>query len=350
MPFPHHSSREREPGDRGRGFGRAQAAAVGVTVTTYRRLLREAADLSRQDILRAGETVGARLDPELVDELEGIAVGSGQDVRELLAINARTELLAGGSECSLLGRLELDGGWLAQTWDWHPALAAATVVWTVEAGDRWWQTVTEAGVLAKLGHNDRGVACGLNFLTSSADGGLDGTPIHILLRQVLEGCGSGAEARELLARARTSASSCITVATAGSADLFAAELSPGGARFVEPDRDGWLVHTNHFLSTPRAGEDTMPATHPGTLDRFVRLARAARMGAGVPQVLAQHGEVAEPVCRHGDPPGTPWAEQRATLAATWCRPAWRSLRVAAGPPCRAVFEPVSAPVSLGARG
>lgn len=344
-------SHEPRPGDRGRGFGRAQAEPVRVAVTTYRRLLGEAGGLDRSDRLRAGELVGERLLPHLLDELEGIAAGAGQDVRELLAINARTELLARSGiagECSLLGRLALDGGWLAQTWDWHPDLAAGTVVWTVVEDDRWWQTVTEPGVLGKLGHNADGVACGLNFLTCTADGGLNGTPIHVLLRLVLETCRSGAEARALLRAARTSASSCITVAAAS--DLFSAELSPGGTRFVEPDRDGWLVHTNHFLAAPRVGEDTMPATHPGTLDRFVRVARAVRSGAGVPQVLAQHGEIAEPVCRHGDPPGTPWADRRATLAAVWARPAQRSLRVAAGPPCTHTFEPVELGLPSEVRG
>jgi isopenicillin-N N-acyltransferase-like protein len=312
-----------------------------VTVATYRRLLREAAGLERADVLSAGEAVGARLAadwPELVEELEGIAAGAGQDVRELLAVNARTELLAGGGECSLLARREPSGAWLAQTWDWHPDLAAAAVSWTVEHADGRLTTVTEAGVLAKLGLNGRRVACGLNFLTCSADGGLDGVPIHVLLRLVLERCASGADARALLAGARTAASSCVTVAAG--ADLFAAELSPGGARLVEPDPDGWLVHTNHFLLAPRVGIDTQPETHPGTLDRFARVARAARTGVPPPRALAQHGAVAEPVCRHGDPPGTAWADRRATLLAVWAQPARHALRVAAGPPCASAFEAV----------
>jgi isopenicillin-N N-acyltransferase-like protein len=298
--------------------------------------LREAAGLDRGSILRAGETVGARLAAEHVEELEGIAAGAGQDVRELLAINARTELLAGGGECSLLARREPAGAWLAQTWDWHPDLAGAAVAWTVEHGGGRFTTVTEAGVLAKLGLNDRGVACGLNFLTCSADGGLDGVPIHVLLRLVLERCASGADARVLLGAAPTAASSCITVAAGD--DLFAAEVSPGGTRFVEPDGDGWLIHTNHFLLPPHAGVDTQPETHPGTLDRFVRVARAARAGVAVPRVLAQHAAVAEPVCRHADPAGTAWSERRATLLAIWAQP--QRLRVAAGPPCETAFAPV----------
>ncbi|HEY6886626.1 MAG TPA: C45 family autoproteolytic acyltransferase/hydrolase, partial [Solirubrobacter sp.] len=180
MALRRHVSRESAPADRGYGFGAACADAVAVTVATYRRLFQEAAGLGRDAVLAAGDIVGFGLDAELVDELEGLAAGAGQDVRELLAINARTELLAGtqaGGECSLLGRCDARAGaWLAQTWDWHPDLAAAAVAWTVSYDDTWFTTVTEAGLLAKLGFNRRGVACGLNFLTCSEDGGVDGVP------------------------------------------------------------------------------------------------------------------------------------------------------------------------------
>ncbi len=335
--MPHHVSRERRPGDRGRELGAAHASAVALTVRVYRRLLREAAGAGRAELRRAGEVLGARLEPELVEEVEGIAAGARVDARELLAINARTELLAGrgGGECSLLGRREPGGAWLAQTWDWHPALAPAALAWT--AGP--FTTVTEAGILAKLGLSRHGLAVGINFLTCTEDGGLDGVPVHVVARLVLERCATGAEARALLAGVRCSASSCLTVAAVD--DLFAAELSPGGTRIVEPDDDGWLVHTNHFLLAPRAGRDSQPDTHPGTIARRARLARAARAGTPPWQALADHAPASEPLCRHGDPRGTPWAERRATLLAVWAQPARRSLRVAAGPPCRAPFREVA---------
>jgi isopenicillin-N N-acyltransferase like protein len=329
-----HVSREPRPGDRGRGLGAACADAVGLTLTVYRRLLREAAGLGPAELRAAGDVVGAGLDPALLEEVEGIAAGARVDVRELLAVQARTELLGGGAgECSLLAAR---GSWLAQTWDWHPALAPAALAWTVVDGEGWFTTVTEAGLLAKLGVSGAGLACGLNFLTCSADGGLDGVPIHVLARLVLARCGSGAEARTLLAGARVSASSCLTVAADG--DLFAAELSPGGTGIVEADPDGRLVHTNHFLLPPPSGHDTQPDLHPGTLARRARLARAR-----TPRALGQHAPRGEPLCRHGDPPGTPWAEHRATLLAIWAEPARRSLRVAAGPPCRTPFVAVPVP-------
>ena len=70
-------------------------------MATYRRLLRETAG----DLAPHGERVAAALEgrwPDLIEELEGIAAGAAQDPLELLAINARTELLApqaAASEC-----------------------------------------------------------------------------------------------------------------------------------------------------------------------------------------------------------------------------------------------------------
>src|SRR6185436_584334 len=118
------------------------------------------------------------------EEIAGIAHGAGQDEYELRAINARTEILAGMSgltECSVVGQ----GGLLAQNWDWHPDATHSTLVWIVEHEHGWFATLTEAGILGKIGLNDAGLGVCLNILHTTADGGLDGTPIHILLRRTL---------------------------------------------------------------------------------------------------------------------------------------------------------------------
>lgn len=322
-----------------------------MTVATYRRLLREAAGVGPADLRVAGADIAERLEPrwpDLVLELEGIAQGAGQDVLDLAALNARTELLAGtpGSECSVIGRVRGSSVSLAQTWDWHPDLRAAALLWTVMRPDgSWFTTATEAGILAKLGVNGDGVGCALNFLTCSADGAAGGIPIHVLLRLVLERCSTGGEALVLLRDARTAASSCITVAAADpdGSQLFAAELAPGGARIVRPDADGWLVHTNHFLAPPAAGIDTQPELHPGTLLRRRHLVSLVRSGVPMLDALRSHEPSAEPVCRHDDPPTTPWPDRRATLLAIDIDPARRSLRLAPGPPCVVPFADVGVP-------
>jgi isopenicillin-N N-acyltransferase-like protein len=284
----------------------------------------------------------------LLDELEGIAAGARQDPLELLAVNARTELLSpiAVTECSAIGRLGRDGVTLAQNWDWHPDLARARVVVTTSPpGHPWFVTMTEAGMLAKVGLNERGVACTLNFLTCSVDGGVEGVPIHMLLRVLLERCGSAADALELLLSADVSASSCVTVAASepGGTALFAVELSPGGSQVVWPaDDDGLLVHTNHFLAPPRLGEDTQPALHPGTLLRRSHLERVIRAGVDAERALAQHFPAREPVCRHRDPDDE-WAQRRETLVSIALDPGVPAMRIAAGPPCHTPYEDVPLP-------
>lgn len=295
----------------------------------------------------AGRTVAERVGtrwPDLVDEIEGIAAGARVSADMLLAINARTELLAAaGGECSLVGRVSDGACTVAQNWDWHPDLAASMVVWSVRGDDehRSFVTLTEAGIVAKIGLSSAGLCCGLNFLRCSADGGLDGLPIHVLLRVLLDRTGTLPEALSLLTGVAVSASSCITLGWADGCDasLVAAELSPGGCRLVWPDGEDPLVHTNHFLLPPPRGRDLEAAEAPSTLLRHRAVARAAREGA-LEDALCSHDGAPQSVCRHVDP-AAPWAEQRATLASVVIEPAARRMRVAVGAPCEATSRAVA---------
>ena len=52
-----------------------------------------------------------------------------------------------------------------QTWDWYDAMSDGWFTWTIPFPDgRVVQTVTEFGMLAKIGVNDRGVGVMLNML------------------------------------------------------------------------------------------------------------------------------------------------------------------------------------------
>ena len=342
----HRSDAER-PGDRGRELGLAHPAAVANTVAFYRRLLQEVTGAGEEDLARAGERVGDGLAhrwPDLVEELEGIALGAGQPPLVLLAVNARTELLGGAvaaAECSLVGRVEAGACTVAQTWDWHPDLAPSLLLWSVrQPGGRWFATLTEAGILAKLGVSSAGLCCGLNFLRSSADGGVGGVPIHVLLRVLLDRTDSLVDALHLLLNAGVSASSCVTVGWADGAEagLVAAELSPSGCELVWPDAGGRLAHTNHFLVPPRLGRDLEPAEAPSTLVRLWALNRSAEPAAA----LRSHLGAPEAVCRHARV-ADPWPERRATLASVVMEAAERRLRVGPGAPCEAALEEVALP-------
>jgi isopenicillin-N N-acyltransferase-like protein len=315
MTFPLHRSSERTPHDRGEAFGRAQAAPIAHTLALYRRMF---AETTGADARAEGEKV--RLTPEADEEIRGIAAGSGQDERELRAVNARTEILAGQgpTECSVVGA----GGLLAQNWDWHPDAAASTVIWIVEHEHGWFATLTEAGMLAKIGLNDAGLGVCLNLLSTTADGGLDGTPIHLLLRQTLQTCRSVDDAVTLLTAARTSASSAVTVAQPN--DVASVELNPGGANVL---RGQVGAHTNHFLAAPRLGHDTTPEESPSTIARLEVVRTQPLLDA-----LRSHETHPKGVCRHVDET-EPWAERTETVASVVMNLAARRFHVAAGHPC-----------------
>jgi isopenicillin-N N-acyltransferase-like protein len=217
---------------------------------------------------------------------------------------------------------------LVQNWDFHPDLAASRVLWTVDDGDeRRFTTFTEAGILAKIGTNAHGVALAINFLATDRDGGLDGVPVHVLCRVVLEEARTVAEARELIARTPVRASVCMTVAgpdgVDGAAGVQACALErwPGGTeeQATGPDRP-WVAHTNHFLDSI-AARDTLaegpsgPSTH-GRMDRLVATLEGAPAldGAQIAELLGSRGAPGVAPIFQSDDPTLPWLERCTTLA------------------------------------
>ncbi len=290
MSIPFHHSTEGRPGDRGRGLGAAQAERIESNWRIYARLFDVAAGLTEDDVRRLGAEAFERIGgfaPELAEEIEGIAAGSGRATEEIAALNARTELLAaGGRECSVIacmGTVTRSGQPIGvQTWDWHDELSDGWMHWRIDHADgRRVDTMTEAGIVAKLGVSSSGVGLLMNILGHAQDGPPLGVPVHVLNRAVLDRCDNGVDAITMLANAPMSASSSVTiVAPDGDGGVVCTvELSPAGAGFVTPDLRGVLVHTNHFLEQPGRAGDTAVRQAPNTV---LRLDHARRAVARIP--------------------------------------------------------------------
>src|SRR4051794_1137764 len=292
-----HRSAAMTPEQRGREFGVARREAVANTLAAYRRLFAATRSLDAAAVVDAGLQVRARVEhdwPTLAAEVEAIAAGAEVDAAELFAANARTEILAGHlhGECSTLASVGAARPLLMQNWDWHSDLAPSRVVWIVELPEGgWFATLTEAGLLAKLGLNSHGLAVCLNLLATSADGALDVLPVHLALRLILAGCKSVDEARSLLGSAPFGASSCITVMD-GDGSLAMFECRPGGPPLEPPVEDGWATHTNHFLAPlPGSLSDILRADWPDTEHRLARVRAALAdpaSGADVSNALRDH--------------------------------------------------------------
>jgi isopenicillin-N N-acyltransferase-like protein len=341
-----------EPYARGCELGSAMGDRIAATVASYRRLW-EWFD-PELDVTywggRAWASIG-EVAPTAADEIAGIAAGSGLRVEEVAALNARTEMLAlaapdsSVTECSTVvssapGRPPI----AAQTWDWYPQMGDNWFVWSLTtSGGRRVTTLTEYGVLAKIGVNEAGFGVMLNMLHHVADDqsalgdqGRIGYPVHVLLRTLLEECATVDEARDLVGALSFSASSAVTVVDRGG-DAASLETFPEGVGEVKPE-GGLLVRTNHFLSAE--GE---PGCEAGQLDdnSWVRrdhlvasLCEPAPASAADVRAAMTHHDPAGPVCRHALHPDHPDLIDTATLATVTLDVERGELAVLRGGPCQ----------------
>jgi isopenicillin-N N-acyltransferase-like protein len=330
-----------DPCERGRSAGVALAGRAALCLGAYLPLF-AAGGHARDDVRRFGALVlerSRRWHAPLAAELEAFARGAGIEPELIAALNGRTELLA-LAECTVAGRCESAAGpWLAQNWDWYDDAPERCLVWSAAVEGARFATMTEAGILAKVGVSTRGIALTLNILHHERDGrGELGIPVHLVLRRLLEEAGSVADAWALLRETPYSASSCITVVdAAGGGACF--ELSPAGVARVEP-RNGLLAHANHFLDRTLAeGEAEQPEEWlPGSRARLASVldAAPAELADGL-ALLATHDSEPQWICRHDEPPGEPGRPPVGTVVSLAMRPGVPELRVAAGQPCEHAF-------------
>ena len=336
-----------EPHERGVEFGSHHATEVGRTVAAYRALFAAKAG-GPFDVDHWGEAAWQRigeLAPAMAEEIAGIATGAGLPVHLVAALNARTELLAvaaplGVDECSTVVSLPSGRRPVAcQTWDWYAAMADGWLHWTIPHPDgRVVRTITEYGVLGKIGVNGHGVGVLFNMLHHENDApGEIGLPVHLLSRQLLDAATGIDDALTLASAAKTSASTALTVVEGrdDGGDAVSIELFPGGPGVLAPT-DGLLVRTNHFVSDE--GRDGCQAATIGPGSALRRETLLDRCGGLVPdtadQVVAamhHHADVGG-VCAHPDPEMDP-VLQHATLATVAVDAAASRLSATPGGPC-----------------
>ena len=331
------------PYERGLEFGDHHAEDIARTVAAYRRLFHARAtgpfdvDLWAD---RAWQLI-RDLNPAAAQEILGIAEGAGVPPREVAALNARTEMLAianptGVDECSTVVSLPPGRTPVAvQTWDWYDAMADNWLHWTIPHPDgRVVETVTEYGVLGKVGVNSDGVGVLFNMLHHEGDANEDlGYPLHLLSRHILDTATTVDEAVTLADSVTTSASSSLTLVSVDRA--VSVEMFPGGKGMLEPEGD-LLVRTNHFVSVE--GRDGCIADAIGPSTRIRRDTLLAAFAEARPEsadevvaAMHDHDDVGG-VCVHPDEAAEP-VLRHSTLATVAVDTLACTLRVSAGGPC-----------------
>tara|TARA_B100001939_G_scaffold338664_1_gene344516 strand:+ start:1994 stop:3121 length:1128 start_codon:yes stop_codon:yes gene_type:complete len=277
--------------ERGRQYGCQAGDLIRKSVEIYKTAFEqkrvawgEACELARHFVPRIRQYNKA-----FMEELEGIAQGAELPVEEVVAINARTELMYGVRPLAEQAPEEdMDGctGAIAmssvtanghtlhgQNWDWRDECADSALVLKIspeEGPDI--LTFVEAGILARCGMNSKGIALTGNFLQGDKDFGREGTPAPILRRQILMSS-SFAEALQCVFTARRAFSNNLMISEANG-ECIDLETTPDEVFWICPD-NGVLVHANHFVAEAAKAKlkDIGVLTNADSLYRDVRVRR-----------------------------------------------------------------------------
>jgi len=238
----------------------------------------------------------AKFDQEYCSEIEGIARGAQVDPLWIYALNARSEILdAFYPECSAV--FLKNSGILGQNWDWSQRLENLAVLLRITKGNgHRILTVTEPGIIGKIGLNSKGVGVCLNFVNYSKPA--TGVPIHILLRSVLDSS-SVEEAATKIRKYGFSTNGNILIADKRG-DYVNFELSSDHLDEIRP-AEAVYHHTNHYLgSNPNA----LPEELQSSFSRYKQISRFIAENAGnlktvddLKTILLDQQNPELPICR-----------------------------------------------------
>lgn len=348
--------------ERGLLHGKVYAADVQANLETYLSRF-EASGLARgaaldeaRNWLRAME----RQNAEYVEEMRGIAAGSGQGEDAIALLNARYEiafLLYGkdarsrdqaageASGCTTFGILAERSAnghhWLGQNWDWLEGVHRRTLVLRIRRKSRpSLVCLTEAGIVGgKMGVNECGIGLVENGLASSHDSRNPyQKPFHMRCREVLDADRYDDALRPVVETRRTCSGNFVVGAAGG--EIIDLETSPDHVTYLYPT-DGIVTHSNHFIGAGH-GESQMEKVGPHTLFRAARMRRLLERGgnaidmAVMTAAMSDHFGHPNALCRHPDPRQAA-ARRTMTAGAVLIDLEERLMHVADGPPCEHAF-------------
>ncbi len=308
------------PYEIGYAHGSKAKAQVDATIATYRAMFKDYSNIDWEPAKRYARTfipAITKYDPDIMEEIRGVADGSGYELEDILALNVRSEIVLQGSQVNT----ECDGGctsfafmprmtetgetWMGQNWDWKMTEQQGMVILSIKQIDKPDITmVTEAGIVGKIGYNSAGVGVALNALASDKKVEGEVIPLHIALRGVL----NSATLSDAIRAAGIMPLSCCANFTMASADgqAVCCEIGPGDIDVIYAD-DGYCVHTNHFYG-PRM-VNVRDTGRIGLPDSYLRLGRIRDMIKDIDgkvkikdikNILCDHVGYPDSICRHED--------------------------------------------------
>lgn len=297
---------------------------IRVAIENYKALFLETAEADWPESKRRAATYLPALEknePDLVEEMKGIADGAGEgvDFLDILALNLRSEIsltnYSDGCTSIVTQNADTSEVYAAQNWDWVGEAGRSTVFFDIKkTGKPRIRMMGEAGILAKFGLNEAGVGLCMNAIRCGTVA-KDHLPVHLAMRRILE-CQSFDEAFAMLSK--KGIASCANLLMADKSGKIATiECTPKGLAPIYPDEGAWTTfHTNHLWSpnVPAGIKDHPSANSFSRLERIRTLSKGQRANAAkIREWLSDEVGTPVSICR-STPPGTKGIERMETLA------------------------------------
>lgn len=280
---------------------------------------------------------------EMVEELRGTAQAAGVSIEDLMLLQVRNQFsVQTDAGCTAFAvSASKDGSrpsLLAQNWDNDPALDPFTVVLTRRPqGKPALINVTQAGLIAYIGLNERGIGACLNTLPAPSRP--IGVPHYFTLRGIYGASGLDDAIAAVQTAHRAVPANILLSTPQGPADL---EVTIDEVHVLRDDDAGCLTHTNHCLHrdlisiNEQFDELIESGPRKKRIDQQLNASQRSLNVQRAQELLSDHDGYPHSICRHAnDHPQHGFWE---TVMSVVIAPASCEMHIARGNPCCRPFE------------
>ncbi len=310
------------PYEIGYAHGSQGKAQVLCSIDTYKKMFKTYANLEWEEAKKRSRAYIDHImayDSDLLEEIRGVADGADVDLEDILALNARSEvILMTGSAVpsdgctSMIALPEVTANHhtiLAQNWDWKDQQIGAILVLKIKQSNKPAITmVTEGGIIGKIGFNDAGIGVCLNALGTV--GNPNGLPLHVILRGILNSTKISDAVQAINGQLNACAANYLIASKIG--EGLDIEKSPVDFEAFYPE-DGIFTHANNYICDRMKPTDTLRFMAHDSFLRFNMAKKALKAVSGkittdtCKEILRSHKDYPDSICRHNDeadPAGT----------------------------------------------
>ncbi len=286
--------------DIGYTIGKEAKEQITCSIAGYRKALIAEGWEGPWEVPEGCLTAAREVFPRFVEELRGMAEGSGASFSDIFFLNALEEAydLKNMQACSAIGIAAPDGVWLGHNEDWYSSDTGSVIAISARpAGRPAFLSITAAPFLAAVGMNEAGLAQGVNSV-SSADCRV-GVPRMFSARAVLEA--ESIEEACLMAQTPNRAGGYNHLLVHSNRKIGCFETTATEAEYLP----GSIItyHTNHYISARLQKLEKAASKH--SITRYQRLTELSVSLSADPDphhalsdALSDHNNRPFSICRH----------------------------------------------------